>query len=174
LLTQLEIPDETCLEAFRIARQAGVPTIFNPAPAKQFPEEILALTDLCIPNESELETLTGRRIANLDEAKAAGRELLGRGPLCVIVTLGSAGALVLEHDKAEHIPAIAVNAQDATGAGDAFIGSMAVFLAGGLSLMEAARRATAAAAVTVTRAGAQAAFPTRSEVDELLAKQSLC
>jgi ribokinase len=174
LLTQLEVPCETCLEAFRVAREAGVRTIFNPAPARPFPEDMLGLTDFCVPNETELEALTGTQSADLDQAEAAGRELLRRGARRVIVTLGSNGALILDGDIAEHIAAIPVDPHDPTGAGDAFIGSIAVFLAEGLSLREAAQRATAAAALTVTRAGAQAAFPTRSEVEQLLAKQTLC
>jgi ribokinase len=96
--------------------------------------------------------------------------LLGRGPRTVIVTLGSRGVLVADGAAAEHIPAFAVEAVDPTGAGDAFIGSLAVFLAEGLPLREALRRANAVAALSVTRPGTQTAFPSRTEAEAYLAR----
>jgi ribokinase len=163
LLCQLEVPLATTLEALRIAKTAGVTTILNPAPAQSLSDEMLALADLCIPNETELELLTGHAAGTLAEAEAAARVLLRRGPGTVIVTLGDRGALLVDARTAEHVPAYPVQAVDTTGAGDAFIGALAVLLAEKMSLREAVRHASAAAALSVTRPGAQQSFPTRAE-----------
>jgi ribokinase len=169
LLCQLEVPVETTLEAFRVARAAGVRTALNPAPAAPLPPELLALADLCIPNETEAELLTGQPVTTPAEAEAAAHSLLRRGPRAVLVTLGSRGVLVADAEGAEHLPALPVAAVDPTGAGDAFIGGLAVFLAEGCPLSEAARRANAVAALSVTRLGTQTAFPRREEVEAFLA-----
>lgn len=169
LLCQLEVPMETTHEALRIARRAGVRTILNPAPAAQIDDELLRLTDLCIPNEMEAEQLTGLPVTTPVEAETAARALLMRGAGTVLVTLGEGGVLLLEREHREHVPAVPVRAVDASGAGDAFIGSLAVFLVEGLPLREAARRANLAAALSVTRPGTQASFPTRAEVEARLA-----
>jgi ribokinase len=171
LLTQLETPLDAARQAFRLARAAGVRTVLNPAPAAPLPDDLLALTDLCIPNETELETLIGRSVWSLEEAEAAGRELRKRGPAEVIVTLGARGALVVGPSGSEHCPSVAVRAVDPTAAGDAFIGSLAVFLAQRISLSQAVRRASAVAALTVTRSGAQSSFPAREEIEAFLAAQ---
>jgi ribokinase len=173
LLCQLEVPADTTLEAFRIARSAGVRTVLNPAPAVPLPEELLRLTDLCVPNETEIELLTGQPATTLAEAETAARVLLERGPHTVLVTLGDRGALMVEGPTAEHVPAVPVKAVDPTGAGDAFIGSLAVFLAEGRPLREAVRRGNAVAAMSVTRLGTQVAFPRRPEVEAFLAQASL-
>jgi ribokinase len=167
LLCQLEVPAQTVLEAFRIARGAGVRTILNPAPAASLSDELLQLADLCVPNESELETLTGHPLGGEDEIAAAARTLVRRGPSTVLVTLGARGALIVSAESAESIPSFPVEAVDPTGAGDAFIGAVAVFLAEGRPMKEAARWACAAAALSVMRPGAQAAFPARAEVEGL-------
>jgi ribokinase len=169
LLCQLEVPQESVLEAFRLARDAGVRTVFNPAPAAALPDELLRLADVCVPNEPELETLTGQPAATLGQAESAARSLARRGPGALVVTLGERGALVLDRDTTEHIPPVPVQAVDPTGAGDAFIGSLGVALACGLPLRAAVRRANAVAALSVSRLGAQASFPTRAEVEQLLA-----
>jgi ribokinase len=169
LLSQLEVPQETVCEAFRLAQAAGVRTILNPAPAAPLAEELLALADLCVPNESELEALTGRPVASLEQVEIAARELARRGPGAVVVTLGERGALVIEGQAVEHVPAVPVAAVDPTGAGDAFIGALGVYLANGLALRSAVRRANAVAALSVTRLGAQASFPSRAEVEQFLA-----
>jgi ribokinase len=164
LLCQLEVPIETVAEAMRIARAATVTTILNPAPAVALPDEVLALADLCVPNESEIELLTGNHATTVQEAAAAAWELLRRGPRTVIVTLGERGALVAETTSAEHLPAPQVEASDSSGAGDAFIGALGVFLAEGTPLREAVRRANAVAALSMTRPGTQASFPTRNDL----------
>jgi ribokinase len=168
LLCQLETPLETTLEAFRIARAAGVRTVLNPAPAKPLPDELLRLTDLCVPNETEAALLTGIATDTPEGAADAAHWLCGRGPRAVIVTLGERGCLLDEGDGAEHFPARRVSAMDSTGAGDAFLGALTAALARGSSLREAVPLAGAAATLSVTRAGAQASFPTRAEVDAFL------
>jgi ribokinase len=170
LLCQLEVPVETTLEAFRLAKAAEVLTILNPAPAAPLPEELLHLTDLCVPNETEVELLTGQVAGTLAQAVSAAQALLGRGPRTVVLTLGERGALVVEARRTEHVPALPVAAVDSTGAGDAFIGSLGVFLADGQPLRDAVRRANAVAALSVTRLGAQAAFPSQAEVDAFQAQ----
>jgi ribokinase len=165
LLCQLEVPVETTLEALRLAKAAGVRTVLNPAPAVPLPEEAFRLADLCVPNETELELLSGCAVADPAEAEVAARVLLGRGAGRVIVTLGERGALIADAGSAEHVLAVPVAAVDSTGAGDAFIGSLAVFLAEGRPLPEAVRRANAVAALSVTRPGTQTSFPLRAEVE---------
>jgi ribokinase len=156
---------ETTQEAFRIARAAGVRTLLNPAPAVPLPDELLRLTDLCIPNETEAELLTGQRVTTPAEAEQAARVLLQRGPSTLLVTLGPRGVLLIDGPTVEHLPSVPVAAMDASGAGDVFIGSLAVFVVEDLPLREAARRANVAAALSVTRPGTQASFPTRAEIE---------
>jgi ribokinase len=167
LLCQLEVPIPTVREAFRVAREAGAKTILNPAPAAELPDELLGLTDICVPNETELELLVGRPVSTLDAIEPAAREIVRRGPPTVLVTLGARGVLIVTADTCDHIPAVPVDAVDPTGAGDAFIGALAVFLAERRSLQEAVRWACAAAALSVTRPGAQASFPSRADVEGL-------
>jgi ribokinase len=167
VLCQLEVPVEATLEAFRIARRAGVRTFLNPAPAMPLPEELLRLTDMCVPNETEVEQLTGQSAGTVAQAEAAARSLLTRGPGCIIVTLGEHGALCVDGTIVEHFPAVAVRAVDTSGAGDAFLGGLAVFLAEGLPLAEAVRGASKVAALAVTRVGTQSALPTRAEIEAL-------
>jgi ribokinase len=125
----------------------------------------LQLTDLCVPNEGETEVLTGVPVHDLVEGERAARALLARGVRNVILTLGERGALVVTPNTCAHLAPIGVQAVDPTGAGDAFIGSLAVFLGEGLTLMEAARRANAIAALSVTKIGTQTSFPARAEAD---------
>jgi ribokinase len=167
LLCQLEVPIETVTEALRIAKAAGVLTVLNPAPAVPLPDELLRLAGLCVPNENEIELLTGQSAASLEEAAAAAWELLKRGPGTVVVTLGERGAMIADAERAEHVPAPRVEAVDSSGAGDAFIGALGMFLAEGVPLREAVQRANAVAALSVTRLGTQASFPARAEVDGL-------
>lgn len=169
LVCQLETPLETTLEAFRIAKRSGVRTILNPAPAAALPDELLRLTDICAPNETETAMLTGLPVGTAAEAETAARALLDRGPEVVILTLGERGALVAERDRMTHVAALAVEAVDPTGAGDAFIGSLAVFLGEGLALADAVQRANAAAALSVTQVGTHVSFPRRSQMEAFFA-----
>ena len=173
LISQLEVPMETTLEALRIAKSGSVRTILNPAPAAPIPDELVQLTDICVPNETEIELLTGQSAGTLAEAEAAARKLLLRGTRTVILTLGEHGALFVDKDSVEEIPTVKVNAVDPTGAGDAFIGSLAVFFGEGLPLRDAIRRANAVAALSVTRIGTQVSFPKRAEADGFLKQQGL-
>jgi len=169
LVCQLEIPLEPNLAALRFARAAGVTTIFNPAPAKpELPEEVYQLSDVFCPNETETQLLTGMPVGTLAEAESAARTLLARGAGAVILTLGERGSLVVTPDAAQHVPAQVVKAVDSTGAGDAYVGSLAYFQGRGTSLLEAARHAGAIATLSVLKPGTQTSFPTRDEVPELL------
>jgi ribokinase len=134
------------------------------------PDDLLQLADVCVPNETEVEHLTGRSANTLVEAEAAARALQARGARKVVLTLGERGVLVVEH-AVRHIPVLPVEAVDTTGAGDAFIGSLAVFVTEGLSVEDAAARACAVAALSVTRLGAQAALPSRAELEAFLAER---
>jgi len=168
VVCQLEIPVESVLEAFQIAKTQGVRTILNPAPASTLPDALLRITDFCIPNESEIESLTGKSANTAAQAEKAARALQGRGPASVIVTLGERGALLLHGEDAELFSAASVNAVDPSGAGDAFIGSLAVFLSQDRPLSVALRQANAVAAFTVTRHGTQGAFPTNAEIAAII------
>lgn len=144
------------LAALRLARREGVRTVFNPAPARpELPAEIYTLSDIFCPNESETETLTGMPVSSLAECEGAARELLGRGAGAVILTLGERGSLVVTGAGAEHVPAEKVRAVDSTGAGYAYVGSLAHFLAAGYPLTEAARKAGAVAMRSVLHPGTQ-------------------
>jgi ribokinase len=173
LICQLEVPLETTLEAFRIAKAAGVRTILNPAPAAPLPDELLALADFCVPNETEAELLTGLPVVSLDDARAAAQALLARGPQTVVITLGERGVLLADRESASHYPAVEVPAVDSTGAGDAFVGSLAVFLAEGVPLPQSLARANAVAALSVTTIGTQVSFPARGDADAFLREKGM-
>jgi ribokinase len=173
VVCQLEVPVETTLEAFRVAKSGECRTVLNPAPAAPLPDELLRLTDICAPNESETELLTGMPARTAEEAEAAARVLRARGPAVVILTLGERGALVVDGEAIEHVPAVKVAAVDPTGAGDAFIGSLAVYLGEGLPLHHAVLRANAVAALSVTRVGTQVSFPPRADADTFLRQHGL-
>ncbi len=168
LLCQLETPLDVTEEAFRLARAAGVRTVLTPAPAAELPDELLRRCDFCVPNKTEMELLVGRKVDSPADAEAAARVLRGRGVGAVIVTLGSLGALLLDDEGATLVPAVRVEAVDPTGAGDAFTAALAVSLAAELSLRDAARQASVVAGLTVTRIGAQMAFPSRAELGNWL------
>jgi ribokinase len=170
LLTQLELPLETVECGMRVAREAGVMTLLNPAPAQALSDAMLGLADFLIPNESEAALLTGLPVESKAQAEAAARVLLGRGARCVIVTLGAQGALVC----AEGAEAVLVSSFSAgpvletTGAGDAFCGGFAAALSEGRTVLEAARFGCATAGISVTRAGTAPSMPKRAEIEELL------
>jgi ribokinase len=164
VLAPCETMIETISEAFRIAHAAGCTCVLNPAPARELPADLLSVLDVIVPNESELRALTGRPTDTLDDVTAAAEALRSRGPRSVIVTLGPRGALMVGAHGRMPIPAVSVTAVDTSGAGDAFCGALAAYLAEGHSLEEAARRANVVAAKSVTRSGTQASFPSRDEV----------
>jgi ribokinase len=165
LVCQLEVPLNLSLAALRRARAAGVRTILNPAPARaELPAEFYELSDIFCPNERETELLTGQSVDSLAGATSAARVLLERGAGTVILTLGERGSLIVTHDGAVQVPARRVKAVDTTGAGDAFVGSLAFYLAAGKSLEVSAGRANRIAALSVQRHGAQSSFPWASEL----------
>jgi ribokinase len=171
MVCQLEIPVELTLAALRIARREEVTTIFNPAPARpSLPDELYRLSDIFCPNETETELLTGMPVGSVAEAEKAAFILLERGAGMVILTLGERGSLLVNREGSTHVPATPVKALDTTGAGDAFIGSLAYFLAAGKPLTEAMRRANAIAAISVQSSGTQTSFPRAADLPpELLA-----
>ena len=165
LVCQLEIPVDITLVALSIARQEGVTTIFNPAPARpNLPEELYQLSDIFCPNESETELLTNLPVNSQEEAETAARVLLERGAGKVILTLGERGSLLVTADECTLVPATPVKALDTTGAGDAFVGSLAYFLADDKPLTEAMRRANYIAAISVQSSGTQTSFPIAADL----------
>jgi ribokinase len=168
LLVQLEIPIESVLAAARAASRAGARVILNPAPARELPQELLALVSVLTPNESEAARLAGVSAGGAQALDAAATALLRLGVGAVVVTLGAAGAYVATPERRETIDAFPAEARDTTGAGDVFNGAMAVALAEGKGLADAVRFANAAAAISVTRDGAQSAAPYRAEILALL------
>jgi ribokinase len=160
LLCQLEIDLKLTKKALEIAKAEGVKTILNPAPAvEQLPAEIYKLVDVFCPNETETEILTKGSTKSLSEAKAQAKVLLARGVKTVIITLGERGCLIVDNEGDTHIPAPAVKAIDTVGAGDCFVGSLAHFLAKGLTMPAAAHRAVTIASLSVQAKGTQTSFP---------------
>lgn len=167
VICQLETPNPTVEAALATARRLGKTTILNPAPATgPLPSAWFPLIDYLIPNELEAATLSGLPVASAADAAIAAAALRDAGARNVIVTLGAQGVYVaLERGEAVHYPAPRVDAIDTTGAGDTFIGGFAAQLAGGAPVDDAIRFAQRAAAISVTRAGAQPSIPTRAELD---------
>jgi ribokinase len=169
VVLQLETPLETVQAAAQLAARAGARVILNPAPARPLPNDLLRRVYLLTPNESEAELLTGKPVENDAAVAKAADALLARGVQNVIITLGARGAFVAGKEARAFVPGFKVKPVDTTGAGDVFNGTLAVALAEGKSLLEAARFASAAAAISVTRLGAQTSAPRRKEIDRLLA-----
>ena len=168
LLCQLETPIPTVQWALATARELGVLTILNPAPAQPLSDALLSLVDCLTPNAGEAEMLTGITVNGPEAATEAAQRLLARGVRRAIVTLGAQGALFCDGTSALHFPAFPVQAVDTTGAGDAFNGGLAVGLAARGSWEEAIPLANAAAALACTKRGAQTSLPTRAEVEAFL------
>jgi ribokinase len=165
IILQFEIPLQTIYHAIRFARAHDIRCIVNPAPA--IPAELAELTGagLFIPNESEAEQLTGQPVRSETDAAACAATLLARGFRRVVITLGARGSLVADATGHTHIPAFPVTCLDTTGAGDAFIGSLAAFLAEGIPEQEALSRANLYAALSTTRVGTQKSFPRRVDFE---------
>ena len=171
LVAQLETPQAATLAAFRLAKEGRTRTLLNPAPAAELDADLLSLTDVLIPNEGEAGLLLGRTLTSPQDAADAAVALLERGPETVLLTLGPRGVLLAERGgRPRHLPTETVRAVDTTAAGDAFVGSLAYFLAcrPELPLETAASRACRLASRTVTRPGAQSSYPHRPEVADLL------
>jgi ribokinase len=174
LLCQLEIPVESTLEAFRIAGEAtgaGCLRVLNaaPVPGRPLPDELLRLADVLVANEEEAAFLSSSPVETVEEAVSASVGLAARWGVTTILTLGARGVLVATPDgRNRHQPVLQVQAVDTTGAGDAFVGSLAYLMAGGCGLDLAVERAADVATMTVLAAGAQPSFPTRARVREIL------
>jgi ribokinase len=165
IICQLEVPDVTVGHALKRARELGKVVILNPAPASQpLPADWYANIDYLIPNESEASALSGLAVESRQSAEAAATRLIEMGAGKVIITLGAEGSLFADGKSCAHFPAPAVKAIDTTAAGDTFVGGFAAALAGGQSEAEAIRFGQIAAALSVTRAGAQPSIPTLSDV----------
>jgi ribokinase len=165
LVMQLEIPVQTVYYALRYARERGIRTILNPAPGQALDLAELAAADYVIPNETEAEALAGIPVRDLDDARACAQKLLEGGVRRVIVTLGGNGALLATADGMQHVAPFPVTPVDTTGAGDAFIGSLACFLAEGFTEIEAIRRANLYAALSTLSPGTQKSFVARERFD---------
>jgi ribokinase len=166
IVLQFEIPLETVYYAVEFARKNGIRCIVNPAPAQPVDLNSLSGLDYFIPNESEAQTITGMPVANADDARRCAEKLLAANIRRVIITLGAQGALLASHDFNEHVHPFPVTSVDSTGAGDAFIGSFAVFLGEGLEEKEAVRRANLYAALSTTGVGTQKSFYDRPRFDK--------
>ena len=166
VLLQLEIPIDTVRHTARLAAEAGVPVVLDPAPAPSEPldRELLAQVTYLTPNESEAQRLTGVEVVDERSARTAAAKLLDAGAQNVIITLGSKGALAAAPGRTVFVPGYPVDASDSTAAGDAFNGALATALARGLSIDEAVGEACLVGALSVTRLGAQPSLPTAAEV----------
>ncbi|MEM6712666.1 MAG: ribokinase [Pseudomonadota bacterium] len=168
-MTQLEQPLDAALRALEIAKAGEATTVLNPAPAAKVPDTMLALCDFVTPNESEAEALIGEKVKTVDDARHAARLLCQRGAGAAIITLGEQGALYFDGAASHHVPALnAGPVVETTGAGDAFNGGFAVAIAEGCPPLEAVRFGCATAGLSVTRAGAANAMPTRDDIDKLI------
>ncbi|MCP2124290.1 UNVERIFIED_ORG: ribokinase [Pantoea agglomerans] len=171
LLMQLESPVESVLAAAKIAHENHTTVVLNPAPARVLSDELLALVDIITPNETEAEKLTGIRVENDDDAARAAGALHDKGIGTVIITLGSRGVWVSANGEGRRVPGFKVKAIDTIAAGDTFNGALVTALLEGRAMDEAIRFAHAAAAIAVTRKGAQPSVPWRKEIDEFLSQQ---
>ncbi len=167
LLMQLEIPVATVEYAAKIANQANVKIIFNPAPAQKLSDDFLKNISVITPNETETEILTGLKITNDNSIIEAAHFLLEKGIDSVIITLGEKGAYVANRNFSNFIPSYKTEAVDTTAAGDVFNGALAVGLSEGMDIIKAVKFANAAAAISVRKLGAQSSAPFREEINNL-------
>lgn len=172
IILQFEIPLQTVYYTVQFARKHNVRCIVNPAPAQAANLADLRAADYFVPNEHEAETISGCPVHSLDEAQECASALLQKGFRKVILTLGVRGSLLVSPQSSELIAPFSVTPKDTTGAGDAFIGSFAVFLAEGLPEKEALSRANLYAALSTTRVGTQKSFPKRAEFESEWARRT--
>ncbi|QDF65366.1 ribokinase [Shewanella sp. SNU WT4] len=172
LLMQLETPLDTIFMAASAAKDAGTLVVLNPAPAMALSDELLAKVDIITPNETEAELLTGIKVENLEHAALAAAHLHAKGIATVMITLGSQGVFLSERGEGQQIAGFKVEVKDTTAAGDTFNAGVLTGLQQGMSLPDAIVFAHGAAAISVSRFGAQTSIPVRSEVDAFLATHS--
>ncbi len=166
LLVQLEVPLAAVRRAIELAHQASTTVILNPAPAKEIEPDVLAQVSIATPNEHEIKVVVGET-----ERQGSIARMLDAGTGTVLVTLGSRGVLWATRHGQQNVPAFSVNAVDTTAAGDAFNGGLACALAREMAMADAIRYASAVAAISVTRMGAQPSLPTADQVEQFLAAQ---
>ncbi|WP_342755599.1 ribokinase [Pantoea sp. MBD-2R] len=171
LLMQLESPLDSVLAAAQIAQQHQTKVILNPAPATKLSDELLSLIDMITPNETEAEILTGVHIESDEDAAQAAAVLHDKGIPSVLITLGSRGVWLSEEGRGQRIAGFKVDAVDTIAAGDTFNGALITALLEGMAMPQAVRFAHAAAAIAVTRPGAQPSVPWREETDSFLLRQ---
>ncbi len=164
ILMQLEIPIETVEYVAELAAKNGIPVILNPAPARTLSDKLLKNIYLVTPNETEAEILSGIKVINFERAKQAADIISAKGVQNVVITMGSMGVFVKEKDNYYNIIATKVTAIDTTAAGDCFSGTLCVGLSEGKTILEAAKTAAIASALSVTRMGAQSSIPYRNEL----------
>jgi len=165
IVLQFEIPLDTVYYTITFARKHGIRCILNPAPAQAVDMAALRDLDYFVPNESEAETITGMPVKNVDDAQKCAEKLVAAGIRRVIITLGANGSVLASSNGCEHVPPFAVPSVDSTGAGDAFIGSFAVFLGEGIPEKEAVRRANLYAGLSTTGVGTQKSFYERARFE---------
>ena len=163
-LTQLEIPVPVVEQSIKYAKELGLVTILNPAPAQKVSDEVFKYLDYFIPNQTECEFYTGIYPSDLADSIEAGQELIKKGVQNVIITLGTLGAISVTEDVIEYVEAYKVEAVDTTAAGDTFVGVTTSFLAKGYSIKDALNYANLAASFTVQRPGAQQSIPYLEEI----------
>ena len=169
LLVQLEVPMPTVCRAVELAAKHGLKVVLNPAPVAPIPEHIFPMLYLITPNETEAQKLTGVRVNTADDAVAAARVFFDKGVQNVIITMGASGSILCtKGGETIYVPTRKVDAVDTTAAGDVYNGGVVTALSEGKSLEEAARFASVASSISVTRLGAQNSVPTRDEVMEAL------
>jgi ribokinase len=168
LLLQLEIPLETVIHAAQWGKQKGMIVILNPAPARELPDQLIANVDYILPNETELNLLTGVSVTDAASAEQAARILITRGARNVLVTLGAKGALLISSKQVIQVDAYKVDVVDTTAAGDAFIGGFASALLRGVEIGEAVKYANACGALAATKFGAQPSLPTKEETEKFI------
>lgn len=171
IISQFETPDQSAIEAFKRAKELNKITILNPAPAKKIEDELLKYTDIIVPNETEVEVITGVRVFDLESAKNAGQLLIEKGIKYVIITLGEKGAALISKDRAEIVQAFKVNAVDTTAAGDSFIGGISskinVNEISFESLLKSIRFGNMVSSLAVQKEGAQISIPYLNDVLEV-------
>ena len=172
IMLQMEIPFDTVVKVCQLARQYGTPVLLNVAPARAIDENLIRMVDIIVVNETEIETITGQRIDSIGEVAVIDK-LLSLGAKTVILTLGKRGSIVKGETSQHYIPAFEVETVDTTAAGDTFCGALVAQLARGVDLADGVKFATAAAAICVTRIGAQPSIPTDREVEHFLLSRSL-
>ena len=172
IVLQFEIPVETVYYTISFARKHGIRCILNPAPAQAVDMAALKGLDYFVPNENEAESITGMAVKTVEAAKKCAMKLVEDGIRRVIITLGANGSLLATREGTEHVPPFAVESIDSTGAGDAFIGSFAVFLGEGVPEKDAVRRANLYAGLSTTGVGTQKSFYGRARFDEEWSKRA--